>query len=146
MLVDEDGILCIAEDRYLAVVVLKSMKIRVISSVHGTLRTGNYRKRRTLARMRGQFWWQTWNEDLSEYLNNCVPCTVIDDCKPQKQAKLAIVIPKRRLYHVAIDLKTITTKTNRGNTEVLLIIDTFTRFVRAVPVPDERAPAVFKID
>ncbi len=38
-----------------------------------------------------------------------------------------------------MDVQTITPRTGRGNIKVLAIIDVFTRFVRAVPVPDEAA-------
>ncbi len=41
-----------------------------------------------------------------------------------------------------MDVQTITPRTGRGNIKVLAIIDVFTRFVRAVPVPDEAAETI----
>eukprot|EP00171_Calliarthron_tuberculosum_P002219 IDg2219t1 len=142
ILVDEDGVLRIARDGDLAVVVPEALKVAVLSHVHGSRLTGHYRFRKTLARMRGRFWWKEWISDIAAYLKKCVPCTVSEDRRPGRQARMEIVHPKRRFSQVAFDVQTITPKSMSGNTKVLAIVDVFTRFVRAVPIPDERASTI----
>lgn len=55
---------------------------------------------------------------------------------------MAATHPKRRFEQVVIDIQSIIPKTRNGNTKVVLIIDVFTRYVRAVPVEDEQASTI----
>ena len=49
---------------------------------------------------------------------------------------------KRRSAQVAVDVQTITPRITAGNVKAFVIVDTFTRFAKAVPIPDERAQTV----
>ena len=72
-------------------------------------------------------------------------CAVAEEIRLQRKASLEIVHPKRRFEQVAIDVQTITLRTKAGNIKILVMIDVFTRFVRAVPIPDEKADTVAKV-
>ncbi len=82
MMVDEDGVLRIAKDGDLAVVVPKGLQTAVLNHVHGTALTGHYRKRKTFARMRGRYWWKRWMEDTAEFITQCLPCAAGQGDRP----------------------------------------------------------------
>ncbi len=65
--------------------------------------------------------------------------------RPGRQAALEIIHPKGRFEQVALDIQTITPRTNGGNIKIVAMIDVFTRFVRAVPVPDEKATTIARV-
>lgn len=83
--------------------------------------------------------------DAADFLKKCFQCEVSCDEKPGKQAVLEVVHPRRRFEQVAIDVQTITPRTCSGCIKVLVIIDVFTKFVRAVPIPDERAETLARV-
>lgn len=144
MTLDEDGVLRIVRNGDLAAVVPSKMRDEVLRHVHVSKLAGHYWKRRTTATMRGKYWWPGWQKDLATFLNKCVTCTLSEDRKPGKQARLEVVHPKRRFSHVAFDIQTVSPKTESGNTEVIAIIDVFTSYVRAVPIPNEQGEALAK--
>ena len=53
--------------------------------------------------------------------------------------------PQRRFQQVAFDVQTITPRTKSGNIKVLAIVDVFTRYVRARPIPAEKANTIAKV-
>lgn len=75
---------------------------------------------------------------MNNFLRACVPCAVASTIKPGRQARLKVTKFTLRFFVVAEDIQTITLETEAGNTLVMLIVDVFTKFVRAVPVPKKR--------
>lgn len=64
MIVDEEETLRIFKGGEMSVVVPSPLVKIVLESVHGTRITGHYRKKRTLARLRGKYWWKSWKKDV----------------------------------------------------------------------------------
>ena len=83
--------------------------------------------------------------DVVTFIQNCMQCAVAEEERPQRKASLEIVHPKCRFEQVAIDVQTITPRTRAGNIKILVMIDVFTRFVRAAPIPNEKADTVAKV-
>lgn len=82
--------------------------------------------------------------DVTKIIHNCLQCAVSEEERPRRQAALEKVHPRCRFEQVAIDVQTITPRTKSGNIKILVMIDIFTRFVRAVPILDEKATTVAK--
>ena len=81
-------------------------------------------------------------EGRGRKLHNCVPFVAAKAAKPGRSARMGMHHPSRRFEEVAVDVQTITPRTGSGNIKVLVIIDTFTSFARAVAMPDERADTI----
>lgn len=82
--------------------------------------------------------------DTVDFVKNCLQCTVSED-RPGRQVPLEMVHPNRRFEQVAIDAQTITPRTESGNIKILAMIDVFTRYARAVSIPDKKAETVEKV-
>lgn len=145
MLVDDDGLLCIHSKGDVMIVVPQSLTQDVLKFVHGSKLHGHYKVARTIAKLRKKYWWKKMVPDVVKFIQDCIHCAVSEEECPQRQAGLEIVHPRRRFDQVAIDVQTITPRTKSGNIKILVMIDVFTRFVRAVPIPDDKADTVAKV-
>ena len=145
MVTDEDGLLRMESGGNLVIVVPNSLKQNILRWVHGSKLHGHYKTARTIAKLRKNYWWKGMTPDVVKFIQECMQCAVSEEEHPRRQATMEIVHPKRRFEQVAIDVQTITPRTAAGNTKILVMIDVFTRFVRAVPIPNERAGTVAKV-
>ena len=145
MIVDEDGLLRIGSGSDLLIVVPQSLTKHLLHFVHGSKLHGHYKVARTMAKLRKKYWWKNMVSDVIKFIRNCLQCAVSEEERSQRQAALEMVHPRRRFEQVAIDIQTITPRTKSGNIKILVMIDVFTRFVRAVPVPNEKATTVAKV-
>ncbi len=84
-------------------------------------------------------------KDVVDFISKCLPCTVSEDVRPGRQVPLEIVHPRGRFEQVAVDVQTVTPRTVSGNIKILAMIDVFTRFVRAIPIPDEKAETIARV-
>lgn len=140
--IDEYGLLRRVLKTDLPVVVPKALVKEVLLYVHGSRLSGHYKFTRTLAKLAGRHWWPTMVRDTKALLRDCLQCAVSDDAQPGRQAALEIVHPSRRFEQVAFDVTTNTPRTTQGNIKVLVIIDVFTRYVRAKAIPDETGETI----
>lgn len=58
---------------------------------------------------------------------------------------MEVTHPKHRFSYVAIDIQSITLKTKKGKWKVVAMVDFFTIYVSALPVPDEKAEKTARI-
>ena len=84
------------------------------------------------------------NSMWSHIFNRCVTCTAVKAARPAKSARMKVSHPGRRFQQVAVEIQTSTPRMRAGNIKVLVMMDKFTRFALAVPIPDERAETVAK--
>lgn len=63
---------------------------------------------------------------------------------PSRKAHLKAPHPKRRFAVEVFDNQSITSKTEKGNTKFLGIVDTFKRFFWVVPISDEAEKTIVK--
>ena len=144
-LVDDQGLLRKVRSGNLAIVVTRDLVHDVLQHVHGSSLAGHYGVTRTLQRLGGKYWWKGMIQDTASFIKNCFQCNVATDWKPGRQVGLEVVHPRMRFEQVAIDVQTITPRTRSGCIKVLVIIDVFTRFVRATAVPDEKAETLARV-
>lgn len=116
----------------------------VLSNVHGSRLQGQYKLRRTLAKLNGRYWWRGIVEDTVKHIDSCLQCTVAEDIQHGRQAPLEVKHPEEIFEQIASDVQTITPRAFRDNIMVLSRIDFFTRFVRARALPDEKAKLLRK--
>lgn len=96
----------------------------VLSYVHGSRLTGHYSIRRTEARVMGLYWRPSWRRDVRKKIAGCVACTAVKASRPRRGAQMVVYHPGHRFQQVAVDVQTITLRTQAGNIKVLVMIDT----------------------
>ncbi|KAA8497381.1 Transposon Ty3-I Gag-Pol polyprotein [Porphyridium purpureum] len=112
---------------------------RVLGYYHSTGAGGHMGAAKTISRIADASWyWPGWTSDVSEFIQSCRFCSRRKGLRRQ-QVVIGRRRPTRRFELVAVDLLTISPKTPRGYTKVLVVADLFTRFTVAAPVVDESA-------
>lgn len=52
---------------------------KVLKHGHGSESTGHYRSRKTIVRMKGNYYWRGRTDDVCALLRSCVSCTIFAD-------------------------------------------------------------------
>lgn len=98
----------------------------------------------TYGKMAARYYWPTLSTDINKYVRKCRTCAKFHQGSFRPQSKLgALPVPDRPFQHVAIDVLHFT-MSNQGNNCVLMVIDALTRWVEAIPMPNELASTTAK--
>ena len=133
---------CVKEKLY-RIVVPDELVNKVLNYYHCALAGGHQGVIKTYCRIKESFYWPGMQKDVYEFVTLCDTCQRTKRDKPPKQANLKTIAPTRRFELVAMDILKLN-KTHRGNTYLLVITDMFSKFTRAVPLPDMTTEAVAK--
>ena len=116
----------------------------VLFHFHGLPISGHCGIRRTISSVRRHFWWKGLSRDVIRWIRACVPCQ-----RRTRRVSNNSVQPGSLLAHhpwdiVAIDIVGPLFETVRGNTCILTVIDVFTRYPFAIPLPNHVAETVVR--
>jgi transposase InsO family protein len=117
----------------------------VLDYMHGSTVSGHYGIARTSRRLGSRFWWPGFRKDVTDKVKICLTCELARASPPHRQGRMVVYHPTRRFELVAIDIMEVSPKSERGNTKVVVIGDTFTRFAWAYPVGDEKVETVAEV-
>lgn len=70
-------------------------------------------------------------------MKQCVTCAGVEAFKPARNAPMHVYHPSRRFAQVAVDVQTFTPRTSKKFFTILVLVDTFNCFARAVAIPDK---------
>ena len=112
-----------------------------IKQFHDSLFAGHLGITRTVFRLQHRVYWPGLRGDFQTYIQSCTTCIARKSPCPRKvpmgHAKVG-----HRWERVAMDLLDMSVTTSRGNRYVLVMVDCFTRWTEAFPLPDKTAQSV----
>ena len=125
------------------VVVPESLKAFTLRRHHGLPMSGHAGTKKTLAKLRLRFWWKHMNRDVKRWISACLVCRKRKTPRPSNTGVPKSVCTSTHPFHtVAIDLVGPAMETPGGNKYILTMLDIFTRWVVAVPIPSKKAHVI----
>ena len=108
-------------------------------SMHNSLLSGHLGNTKTIGKTLQRFYWYGLRDDIKNWIRKCDNCA--SNKKPSKSPKapLGDMRVGALLDRIALDVLGPLPKTSRGNQYILVIVDSFSRWTEAYPMPDQTA-------
>ena len=113
----------------------------MIRRFHDSLFFGHLGVSRTVYRLQNRVYWPGLRHDVRSYLASCPVCLARKSPCPRR-APMGHVNVGHRWDRVAMDLLDMSVTTAKGNRYVLVMVDCFSRWTEACPLPDKTALGV----
>ena len=113
----------------------------LIRRFHDSLFARHLGVTRTVFRLQNQVYWPGIRCDVRTYIASCTVCLARKSPCPRR-APMGHVEVGHRWDRVAMDLLDMSVTTTRGNRYVLVMVDCFSRWTEACPLPDKTAQSV----
>ena len=113
----------------------------LIRQFHDSLFAGHLGITRTIFRLLDRVYWPGLRRDVKIYIASCTICLARKSPCPRR-APMGHVEVGHRWERVAMDLLDMSVTTARGNRYVLVMVDCFSRWTEACPLPDKTAHSV----
>ena len=113
---------------------------RVLQKLHDVPLAGHMGREKTICAVKSKFHWYGMTAYIKLYVANCHVCQRMKAGQPQSaQHEMALMPSGYVLERVHLDHQGPLPTTDRGNKHILLMIDSFSKFLWAAPVPDQKA-------
>ncbi|UYV82560.1 K02A2.6-like, partial [Cordylochernes scorpioides] len=113
-----------------------------LQEMHSSPTGGHFGIRKTLAKAREKFFWPESRADVEKWCRNCTQCSARKGPTTRSKGKLKIYNVGAPFERIAIDVAGPFPKSDLGNKYILVIMDYFTKWPVAVPIPDQEASTV----
>ena len=119
------------------------MRTQILEKAHASIIGGHSGTLKTKERIRDKFWWPNMDRDISDYLSKCLVCQQYANKNiPTRSPGQSLPRPTKPNETVHVDLfGPLVDEENKKNF-VLVITDSFSKFVKLVPLPDKSAVTV----
>ena len=119
-----------------------SMQEEVLELNHDVKDAGHVGQLNTYLQIKGAFYWFRMRSDVYNYVRTCARCNTNKKSSRRRRAGLGQYHAGAPMDRVMIDILGPLTKTPRGNTVILMLVDQFTKWVECYPLPDQSAELV----
>ena len=125
-------------------VVPRSSKPKILEEHHNSVRSGHLGMRKTLSKLRQQFYWLGMRHDVEEWCRSCDTCCAKKGPHKRGRAPLKLYQVGAPMERVAVDITGPLPVTSSGNRYICVAMDYFTKWPEAYAIPDQEATTVAK--
>lgn len=129
---------------YWQIVLPKAFREEFMKVIHSGPTCGHLGFKKTAAAIQSRAYWPSWSSDLALSLKKCHNCARYHRGSPPKQAELQTPLAGEPWERISLDITGPHPRSNRGNTFILTIIDHFSKWGEAFPLPNHTAGTVAK--
>lgn len=127
------------------VVVPTADRARIMSQCHDTALAGHFGVQKTWARIFEQFYWPGMRKDIRKFVKTCDTCGAY---KVPQNARAGLMGAAKKVSFpfqlISLDLMGPLPRSRKGNTQLLVVCDWFTKFVLVQPLAKATASSVVK--
>ena len=114
----------------------------MFTNLHSAINAAHMGRRRTQKRMQKRFYWFRMNEDIKMWVKICPICQRRKKSGQAAKAPLQPMLVGMPNERVAIDIVDHLPESEAGMVCVLMMIDHFSKYAKAVALPDQRAETI----
>ena len=147
-LVVKDGILwrcCVHPhegNRWLQLVIPLVLREAILKEAHEGISGGHLGQEKTLYRLKERFYWPGHFNEVRNWCLTCKDCATRKTHAPARRAPLGTVTAGYPTQVMAVDLVGPLPQSPNGNSYILVVGDYFTRWMEALPIPNQEATTV----
>ena len=131
------------ENRPDQVLVPDSLKAFTLRRYHGLPITGHTGRKKTYEALTARFYWPGMKRDLIRWIKSCLTCCRRKTPRALNSGKPGTTCNSQKPWDtIAIDIVSACKTSKGGYTKILTIIDTFTRYVLAIPLYNANAEEI----
>lgn len=119
-----------------------NLRESVLAETHDAHTAGHLGIRKTLRRVKDRYYWPGLNHYVKEYVRKCKTCQSYKVEQAKAMGKMYFRKPKGPWYTVTVDLIGPLPRSKRGNKYILVVQDTFTKWIELAPLRDATARLV----
>jgi len=123
------------------IIIPATLRRRVISLCHDSPISGHFYYWKTLHKVKQHFVWPGMTKDLQNYCRACHICATKKKGTKQR-ASMRRYDTGLPMEEICIDLAGAFPESELGNKHVLVVVDSFTKWMEAYPIPDQFAETV----
>ncbi|GBM48452.1 Transposon Ty3-I Gag-Pol polyprotein [Araneus ventricosus] len=120
----------------------KSRIPEVLRETHDSASGGHFGVMKTLSKTREQFYWDRLRADVEKWCRECYACGARKGPKTRTKGQLQRHNVGAPFERMALDILGPFPVTTKGNRYVLVLMDYFTKWPEAIPIPDQEASTV----
>ena len=124
---------------FLQLIVPDQLKGQILHQMHNNLLSGHLGEKKTRVKTQQRFYWYKMRDDIQQWVKTCLECQV--NKKPQKlpRAPLGGMLVGAPMDRFSTDFLGPFPVTPRGNKYILVVTDSFTKWVEIFALPDQSA-------
>ena len=118
---------------------------KVLEELHNGLTGGHFGIMKTLQKVRERFYWARARDDVERWCQACDACAARKGPKKRSRGKLHRYNVGAPFERIALDILGPLPRTSDGNKYILVVIDYFSKWPEAFPIPDQEATTVAEV-
>ncbi|GFX40081.1 hypothetical protein TNCV_4317171 [Trichonephila clavipes] len=117
----------------------------VLKELQGSPTGGHFGVMKTLQKVRERFYWNNVRSDVEKCCRTCDPCTARKGTRKRTRGRLQLYNVGAPFERIAFDILGPLPRSSDGNNNILVVMDYFTKWPEAYPIPDLEASTVAEV-
>lgn len=132
MFIDDNGQLFISNAKKRPLLVLPyDLRKKAFDMAHTDITAGHFGVHKTLSKIADRFWWPSMSRDIRTWIAECDSCALNKDSIGNFKGDYQPTLATRPFQKLSIDVMGPLPRTKRGKRYIIVVIDSFTKWVEA---------------